>query len=84
MLKNIGVLLGNSMSDIESLKSENQKLREYISLISSEIEFNDRVHEIKQNFKDSPDLERIIVPILDRINKIKSEKSSLATELNLN
>jgi len=72
------------MSDIESLKSENQKLREYISLISSEIEFNDRIHEIKQNFKDSPDLERIIVPILDRINKIKSEKSSLATELNLN
>jgi hypothetical protein len=72
------------MSDIESLKSENQKLREYISLISSEIEFNDRVHEIKQNFKDSPDLERIIVPILDRIDKIKSEKSSLATELNLN
>ena len=71
------------MSDIESLKSENQKLREYISLISSEIEFNDRVHEIKQNFKDSPDLERIIVPILDRINKIKSEKLSLATELNL-
>ena len=72
------------MSDIESLKSENQKLREYIFLISSEIEFNDRIHEIKQNFKDSPDLERIIVPILDRINKIKSEKSSLATELNLN
>ena len=72
------------MSDIESLKSENQKLREYISLISSEIEFNDRIHEIKQNFKDSPDLERIIVPILDRIDKIKSEKSSLATELNLN
>ena len=71
------------MSDIESLKSENQKLREYIFLISSEIEFNDRVHEIKQNFKDSPDLERLIVPILDRINKIKSEKLSLATELNL-
>jgi len=72
------------MSDIESLKSENQKLREYIFLISSEIEFNDRVHEIKQNFKDSPDLERIIVPILDRINKIKSEKSSLATECSWN
>jgi len=71
------------MSDIESLKSENQKLREYISLISSEIEFNDRVYEIKQNFKNSPDLERIIVPILDRINKIKSEKLFLATELNL-
>jgi hypothetical protein len=72
------------MSDIEFLKSENQKLREYISLISSEIEFNERVYEIKQNFKDSPDLERIIVPILDRIDKIKSEKSSLAIELNLN
>ena len=48
------------MSDIESLKSENQKLREYISLISSEIEFNDRVYEIKQNFKNSPDSERIM------------------------
>ena len=72
------------MSDIEFLKSENQKLREYSSLISSEIEFNERVYEIKQNFKDSPDLERIIVPILDRIDKIKSEKSSLAIELNLN
>lgn len=72
------------MSDVESLKSENQKLREYISLISSEIEFVDRVNEIKKNYKDSSDLERIITPILDRIDKIQSEKSSLASELHLN
>ena len=72
------------MSDVESLKSENRKLREYISLVSSEIEFIDRVNEISQNYKGSPDLERIITPILDRIDKIKSEKSLLATELDLN
>jgi len=72
------------MSEIESLKLENQKLRNYISLEVSEIEFNNRVEEIKQNFKNSPDLERLIVPILDRIEKIKSEKSTIEYELNLN
>jgi len=72
------------MSEIESLKLENQKLRNYISLEVSEIEFNNRVEEIKQNFKNSPDLERLIVPILDRIEKIKSEKSTIESELNLN
>jgi hypothetical protein len=48
------------MSEIESLKSENQKLRSYISLVFSEIEFETRVNEIKQNFKNSPDSERIM------------------------
>jgi len=72
------------MSEIESLKLENQKLRNYISLEVSEIEFENRVEEIKQNFKNSPDLERLIVPILDRIEKIKSEKSTIESELNLN
>ena len=72
------------MSEIESLKLENQKLRNYISLEVSEIEFNNRVEEIKQNFKNSPDLERLIVLILDRIEKIKSEKSTIEYELNLN
>ena len=72
------------MSKIESLKSENQKLRSYISLVFSEIEFKTRVNEIKQNFKNSPDSEQIIVPILDRIDKINSEKSILEKELNLN
>jgi hypothetical protein len=72
------------MSEIESLKSEIQKLRNYILLEESEIEFKNRVDEIKQNFQNSPDLERLIVPILNRIEKIKSEKSSIASELNLN
>ena len=71
------------MSEIKSLKLEIQKLRNYISLEESEIEFTNRIDEIKQNFQNSPDLERLIVPILDRIEKIKSEKLSIASELNL-
>ncbi len=72
------------MSEIESLKSENQKLRNYISLVLSEIELTQRVSEIKQNFVNSPDSKRIITPILDKISKIKSEKLLLGQELNFN
>ncbi len=72
------------MSEIESLKSKNQKLRNYISLVFSEIELTQRVSEIKQNFVNSPDSKRIITPILDRISKIKSEKLLLEHELHLN
>ncbi|QDI88418.1 hypothetical protein Nisw_02155 [Candidatus Nitrosopumilus sp. SW] len=72
------------MVEINSLKSENQKLREYISLINAELELSQRVYDIKQNFVNSPDSERIIKPILDRISKIRSEKSLLQKELNLN
>ena len=72
------------MSEIESLKSENQKLRNYISLVLSEIELTQRVSEIKQNFVNSLDSKRIITPILDRISKIKSEKLLLEHELHLN
>ncbi|MGY5150798.1 MAG: hypothetical protein ACW9XA_00815 [Candidatus Nitrosopumilus sp. bin_6a] len=71
------------MSEINSVKSENLKLRNYISLLSAETELSQRLFEIKQNFTNSPDLERLIVPILDRISKIKSEKEVLATELKL-
>lgn len=72
------------MTEINSIASENEKLRQYISLITAELELSQRVFEIKQNFANSPDSERIIKPILDRITKIKSEKSSLENELNLN
>ncbi|WP_428324525.1 hypothetical protein [Nitrosopumilus sp.] len=72
------------MTELDSVKSENQKLRQYISLITAEIELSQRVYEIKQNFANSPDSERIIKPILDRISKIHSEKSLLHNELNLN
>ena len=72
------------MTEIESLKSENQKLRNYISLVSAEIELIQRVGEIKQNFTNSSDSERLTVPIMDRITKIRSEKITLEKELNLN
>jgi len=47
------------MSEIESMKSENQKLRNYISLVISEIELKERVNEIKQNFESLSDSEQI-------------------------
>ncbi|MGH1565893.1 MAG: hypothetical protein ACRBB5_00320 [Nitrosopumilus sp.] len=72
------------MSEIESLKSENQKLRNYISLVLATIELSQRTNEIKQNFSDSFDSKRIILPILHRINKIKSERLLLEQELCLN
>ena len=72
-----------NMSAIESLKSENQKLRNYISLVLAEIELIQRVSEIKQNFVNSSDSERIITPILERISKIKSEKLSLEEKIHL-
>jgi len=71
------------ISELDSLKSENQKLRNYISLIHAEIELSQRLYEIKQNFENSPNSERITVPILDRISKIKSEKDVLENELKL-
>jgi hypothetical protein len=73
-----------NMSEIDSIKSENLKLRNYISLVSAEIELSQRVFEIKQNFADSPDSQRLVMPIWDRISKIKSEKEVLAIELKLN
>jgi hypothetical protein len=72
------------MVEIEFLRSENQKLRNYISLVYAEIELTQRVIEIKENFVNSPDSKRLITPILNRISKIKSEKLSLEQELHLN
>jgi len=72
------------MIEIDSLKSENQKLREYVSLINAELELSQIVYEIKQNFANSTNSERITKPILDRISKIQSKKLSLQKELNLN
>lgn len=73
-----------SSSELDSIKSENQKLRNYISLVYAEIELSQRLFEIKENFTNSDDSKRITVPILNRISKIKSEKESLENELNLN
>ena len=73
-----------NMSEIELLTSENQKLRNYISLVFAEIELIQRVSEIKENFTNSSDSEPITAPILNRITKIKSEKLLLEEKLNLN
>ena len=71
------------ISEMETLKLENKKLRNYISLILAEIELTKRIHEIKENFANTDDSERIILPILERVSKIKSEKLSLDQELNI-
>jgi len=73
-----------NMSEIELLTSENQKLRNYISLVFAEIELIQRVSEIKENFTNSSESEPITAPILNRITKIKSEKLLLEEKLNLN
>lgn len=70
-------------SELDFLKSENQKLRNYISLVYAEIELSQRLYEIKQNFSNSSDSEPIVMPILDRISKIKLEKDALQNELKL-
>ena len=73
-----------NLDDVENLKIENQKLRNYIALIISEIEFSKRVDEIQQNFPKPSDSERIIEPIMKRISKIRHEKISLESELHWN
>ena len=73
-----------NISEIEYLKSENQKLRNYISLVLAEIELIQRISEIKQNFVNSSDSERIITPIFKKLSKIKSEKLALEQEIHLN
>ena len=65
------------------LNSENINVDYYKSLVSAEIELIQRVKEIRENFSNSPDSERIVEPILQRISKINSEKSILGKKLNL-
>ena len=71
------------MSDIEFLKSENLKLRNYISLISAEKQLKQRIEEIRQNFVNPDDFNRIVMPIVDRLKKIKSDKQILESDLDL-
>lgn len=71
------------MSEINSLRKENEDLRKFISLVLAEIELIERVSEIRQNFSNSPNSERIIMPMMDRISRIKEERSVLQTYLDL-
>jgi len=71
------------MSDIEFFRNENQLLRKYISLVLTEMEFIQRVDEIKKKFLNFDDSERIIAPILERITRVKSERLLLQSSLSL-
>jgi len=55
----------------------------YKSLVSAEIELIQRVFEIRQNFSNSSDSERLVEPILKRISKIKFEKLLFEQKFNL-
>jgi len=72
----------NSSSDDDSL-SENFEFIDYQSLVAAEIELIQRVFEIRQNFTNSSDSERLVEPILQRISKIKSEKLIFEQKFNL-
>jgi hypothetical protein len=55
----------------------------YQSLVAAEIELIQRVFEIRQNFTNSIDSERLVEPILQRISKIKSDKLIFEKKFNL-
>ncbi|QUC63944.1 hypothetical protein NsoK4_05630 [Nitrosopumilus sp. K4] len=71
------------MTEIDSLKKENEDLKKLASLLLAEIELIERITQIKENFTNSPDSMRIIEPILDRVSKIKDERKVLQSCLDL-
>ena len=70
-------------SDNDNSLSENFEFIDYQSLVAAEIELIQRVFEIRQNFTNSSDYERLVEPILQRISKIKSEKLVFEQKFNL-
>ena len=70
-------------SDDDNSSSENFEFADYQSLVAAEIELIQRVFEIRQNFTNSSDSERLVEPILQRISKIKSEKLIFEQKFNL-
>jgi transposase-like protein len=64
-------------------QSENFELNHYKSLVSAELELIQRVLEIRQNFSNVSDSNRLVEPILQRISKIKSEKLTFEQKFNL-
>ena len=51
-------------------KSTLEQFDNYKSLISAEIELIQRILELRQNFSNSDDIQRIIEPIIQRIYQI--------------
>jgi len=66
-----------------SIEFNNSEFKNYTSLVSAEIELIQRVFEIRQNFSNSSDSERLVEPILQRISKIKFEKLIFEQKFNL-
>ncbi len=64
-------------------KSTLKQFDNYKSLISAEIELIQRILELRQNFSNSDDIQRIIEPIMQRIHQIRKEKSVIENNLNL-
>ena len=81
--KRLGVRLGNGSSKNNYTQSENFELNHYKSLVSAELELIQRVLEIRQNFSNVSDSDRLVEPILQRISKIKSEKLTFEQKFNL-
>ena len=63
--------------------SIHSEFNDYKSLVVAELELIQRVFEIRQNFLNFSDSERLVEPILQRISKIKSEKLFLEKKFNL-
>ena len=72
-----------SPQEINFVKLENEKLRQYIHLFELEVEFRQRIFEIKENYSNPDDANRIVNPIINRLEKIASEKTILKKELRL-
>lgn len=64
-------------------KSTLEQFDNYKSLISAEIELIQRILELRQNFSNSDDIQRIIAPIIQRIHQIRKEKLFIENNLNL-
>jgi len=59
------------------------EFNDYKTLVGAELELIQRVLEIRQNFSNVSDSDRLVEPILQRISKIKSEKLSFEQKFNL-
>ena len=69
----------DSKTDLQ--KSTLEQFDNYKHLISAEIELIQRILEIRQNFSDSDDLDRLVEPIMRRITQIRSEKREVEKNL---
>ena len=69
----------NSENNLQ--KSTLEQFDNYKTLISAEIELIQRILEIRHNFSESDDLDRLVEPIMRRIVQIRSEKSVIEKSL---